>query len=300
MKTVDTQVSVVPQASNSTFPSVCNLCHESGAPAVATTHKSHNVTRPSPYKYMGLPITISASFLLSTSSLLQLRPPEGLISSTPSSDTQPLTLDPTSIMSRHTPDQQAYYRHRTLPEPHMTYSVFPTDPAGYISSTTDSNGWREKREPFEELLPMRGEDRPQYLDSPTLAPIRNFRIAQDSRQSGTPPGYSDSERSIQTTPHIGRPEERPSDRPAATAHESRKSRRSEGGGSGNPTKPQKHHSFSVSDQNDIIGYVKARMSWRQISWEMKRDQDTIKNHWNKFLKRDPRAAGVHYDPDYRI
>ena len=203
-------------------------------------------------------------------------------------------------MSRYPSDQQAYYGHRTLPEPHMPNTFFPTDPAGYISSTTDSNGWREKREPFEELLPMKGEDRPQYLDSPTLAPIHNFRIAQGSRQPGTPPGYNDSECSIQTTPRVRRPEERPSERPAPRAHESPKSRRSEGGGSGNATKPQKHHNFSVSDQDDIIRYVKARMSWRQISEAMKRDQDAIKNHWNRVLKRDPRAAGVHYDPDYRI
>ena len=203
-------------------------------------------------------------------------------------------------MSRHTPDQQTYYRHRTLPEPRMPYCVFPTDPAGYISSTMDSNGWREKREPFEELLPMRGEDRPQYLDSPTLAPIRNSRIAQGSRQPGIPLGYSDSERPIHTTPHIRRPEERLSEHPAPTAHESRKPRMSEGGGSATPNRPQKHRSFSVSDQDTIIRYVKARMSWRQISEKMRRDQDTIEDYWNKVLKKNPRTAGVHYDADYRI
>ena len=250
---------------------------------------------------MGLPTTISASFILSTSSLLQdLHPSEALISSRFPSDTQPLTLDPTSIMSRHPPDLPANYRYRTLPEPHWSNNGFPTDPARYISRNTENNGWREKREPFEELLPTRGEDRPQHLDSPTLAPIHNFRIAQGSRQPGTPPGYNDRERSIQTTPHVRRPEERSSERPAPRAHESPKSRRSEGGGSGNSTKPQKHCNFSVSDQDDMIGYVEARMSWRQISGAMKRDQDAIKNHWNRVLKRDPRAAGVHYNPDYRI
>ena len=199
-------------------------------------HTNHTVL-------LGLPpINIWACLLLSlppssfphhhysrTSSLLQdLHPSEALISSSFPSDTQPLTLDPTSIMSRHPPDLPANYRYRTLPEPHWSNNGFPTDPARYISRNTENNGWREKREPFEELLPMRGEDRPQHLDSPTLAPIHNFRIAQGSRKPGTPPGYNDSERSIQTTPHVRRPEERSSERPAPRAHECPKSRRSEG------------------------------------------------------------------------
>lgn len=203
-------------------------------------------------------------------------------------------------MSRYPPDQRPYYGHRTLPEPHMSNSVLPTDPAGYVSRNTENNGWREKREPFEELPPMRGEDRPQYLDSPTLAPIHNFRVAQGSRQPGTPPGYNDSERSIHSTPHVRRPEERPFERPAPTAHEAPKSRRSEGGGYGNSTKPRNFHHFSVADQDNKIRYVRAKMSWRQISGKMRRDQDAIKGHWYRVLKMDPRAAGVHYNPDYSI
>ena len=205
-------------------------------------------------------------------------------------------------MSRHPPDQQTYYRHRTLPEPHAPNSVFPTDPAGYISSTPDSNGWREKRKPFEELLPMKGENRPQNLDSSTLAPIRNSRIAQGSRQLGTSRGNSDSERSIQTTPHFRRLEKKPSERPAPTAYESHKSTRSEGAGSGHSAKHQKRHNFSVSEQDKILGYIKARMSWRQISQKMKLDQDSIQTHWYRYLSKEPRvrAEGVRYDPDYRV
>lgn len=202
---------------------------------------------------MGLPIAISASFLLPTSSLLQgLRPPEVLISSTSSSDTQPLTWDPTSIMSRYPPDLQAYYGYRTLPELHVPNSGVSTDPAGYISRATDINGWREKREPFEELLPIKGENRPQYLDSPTLAPMLNFHLAQSSQQPRTSPGDSDSERSIQTTSHLRRPEERPSERPAPTAHESRKERRSKARGAGNPGKGGER---TVGDK-DFGGFVR--------------------------------------------
>ena len=205
-------------------------------------------------------------------------------------------------MSRHPPDQQSYHRHRILPEPHVPKSVFSTDPAGYISSTPDSNGWREKRKPFEELLPIKGENRAQYLDSPTLAPIRNSRIAQGSQRPGTSRGYHDSERSIQTTPHLRRLEKRPSERPGPTAYESQKSSRSERGGSGHSAKPQKRHYFSVSEQNQILGHVKARMSWRQISQKMKLDQDSIQTHWYRYLSKEPRvqAAGIYYDPDYRV
>ena len=203
-------------------------------------------------------------------------------------------------MSRHPPDLQANYSYRTLPEPHEPNGGFSTDPAGYISRNTDSNGWREHRKPFEELLPIKGENRPQYLDSPMLAPIRNPHLAQGSLRRSTPLEDGNSERSTRTTPHFRGVEESPPEHHAPTSHESREPRRSEGGGSGNPTNSQKQHGFSLSEQDDIIGYVKARMSWRQISQKMKRDQDTIKDHWNKVLKRHPRAANVHYDPDNRI
>ena len=162
------------------------------------------------------------------------------------------------------------------------------------------NGWREKREPFEELLPIKSDKRPQYLDSPTLAPIRDFRIAQGSRQWGTLPGYGDSVRSTQTSSHFRRLEKTPSERPASTAHESRESRNSEGRGSANSTKPQKRHYYSLSEEDEIIGYLKARLSWRQISEKMRLDQDSIQTHWYRVLSKDPRAAGVKYDPDYRV
>lgn len=205
-------------------------------------------------------------------------------------------------MSRHPPDQQSYHRHRTLPQPHVPNRVFPTDPAGYISSTPDSYGWREKNEPFEELLPIKGENRAQYLDSPTLAPIRNSRIAQGSQQPGTSRGYNVSERSTQTTPHLRRLEKRPSERPAPAAHESQKSSRSDGGRSGPPAKHRKRHNFSESEQDNILGYIKARMSWRQISQKMNLDQDSIQTHWYRYLSKEPRvqAEGVRYDPDYRV
>ena len=203
-------------------------------------------------------------------------------------------------MSRHPPDQQTRYGHRFLPEPYVSNSRFPTDPVGYNSRTTAINGWREKREPFEELQPIKSDKRPQYLDSPTLAPIRDFRIAQGSRQPGTSPDYGDSGRLTQTSSHFRRLEMKPSERPASAAHESRNSRKSEGEGSANSTKHQKRHYFSVSEEDEILGYLRARLSWRQMSREMRLDQESIQTRWYKVLSKDPRAAGVRYNPDYSV
>lgn len=47
----------------------------------------------------------------------------------------------------------------------------------------------------------------------------------------------------------------------------------------------------------MIEYLKARMSWRQISHKMRRSQTSVKTHWSRVLKKDPRAKGVGYDPD---
>ena len=210
---------------------------------------------------MDFSITISSSFLLSTSyystlSLLQdLRTPRVLIISTSSPETQPLKLEPTSTMSRHSRDRQAYYGDRHLPDPRMlnsrTVPTHPyygnryvpesqipsrrtsTDPTGYISSTVNSDGWRGQRT-FEELVPYKGDDRPDYLDSPTLPPMRSLYSAQGSPGPRTSLGDSNSGRSVQNTRHFSRPEERVSERHISTAHGYRITRNSEGRGSGNP------------------------------------------------------------------
>lgn len=61
--------------------------------------------------------------------------------------------------------------------------------------------------------------------------------------------------------------------------------------------PQICGTYSEREQNDMIEYLKARMSWRQISHKMRRSQTSVKTHWSRVLKKDPRAKGVGYDPD---
>ena len=305
---------------------------------------------------MGFPITISASFLLSTSSLRQaLQTLEVLITSTSSPETQLLTLDPTSIMSRDLKDPKAdYYGNKYLPDPQLLTSrtvptdsyqgdrylsehqmptgrILPSDPAGYISSTANIDGWRGQR-PFEVSLPYEGEDQSQYLDSLTLAPIQGVR-----RQT-TSMGDRNTGRSVQNTRNSRRPEERASERHAPTAHESQKTRRSEERSSGNPgeaaknsarnrvsrdlfaetkafhkgisrtyafhastsntteKQPAKFQRYCEQEQEDIIKYLKARKSWAEIDQMMGRCQNSAKAHWHKVLKKDPRARGVKYNP----
>ena len=160
---------------------------------------------------MGLLITISASFLLSTSSLLQhLRYPKVLISLTSSPKAELLTLDPTSIMSRRIQDPKAFYGSKYLPDPQtLTTHTAPAYPPSYASSTANSDGWREQR-------PL-----PQYFDSLTLPPI------QGSPQPTTALGYRDTGRSVQNTHPFNRPEERASERHAPTAYGFRETKRSE-------------------------------------------------------------------------
>ena len=140
--------------------------------------------------------------------------------------------DPQTLNSRNVP-MDSYHRDRYRPEHQMpTGRHFPTDPAGYNYSTANSSGWRGQRT-FEELLPYEGEDRPDYIDSPTLPPMRNLHPAQGSRGSTTSLGDRDTGRSVQNTRHLSRTEERHSEYRAPTAHEPWNTRRSEGRGSGN-------------------------------------------------------------------
>lgn len=159
-------------------------------------------------------------------------------------------LGPTSVMSRHPEDQQGYYKDRYLPKPRTlnnrttptdlyyrdrylpehqdpTGRVFPSDPAGYNSRTANSNGWRAHRA-FDNLKPYEGDDRPDYIDSPELRPMRSLHDPRGSRRQTTPLGDRNTERSVQNTRHPSRSEERAPERHASPVHASRETRRSEG------------------------------------------------------------------------
>ena len=128
-------------------------------------------------------------------------------------------------MSRNLQDQKRRYEERRLPEPRMS-SAHVSDPAYYDSRTANNNGWHVQR-PFDELQPYEGEDRPDYLESPTLRPMRSLHPPQGSRRPTTPLGDRNTERSVQNTRHFSRSEERASEHHAPRDHESRETRRSE-------------------------------------------------------------------------
>ena len=48
----------------------------------------------------------------------------------------------------------------------------------------------------------------------------------------------------------------------------------------------------------MINYIKARMSWRQISLKLGRSQRSVSAHWYVLKKKDFRAQGVEYNPIY--
>ncbi len=252
-------------------------------------------------------------------------------------------------MSRHPQDPRVYYGDRYLPEPRMpAIRPFSTDPASYISSAGNIDGWRAHRT-NELVLPHKDRDRPQIppfravksivegQHQLKLKKIDNFHPSQGSRRPETSPGDRDTERSVQNTPHFRRPEERASERHAPTAHDSRKTRRSEWRDSENSgtrgkslarnkdfkdlsagsrfhtgmshafpartfniieQRPRKSGDFSERETNDIIEYIKARKNWRQISQKLGRSLGSVRAHWYIYLKKDPRAEGVTYDPEY--
>ena len=277
---------------------------------------------------MGLPITLSASFLFSYHHYSRARITEVLICSTSSLGTQPLALDSTSAMSRDLQNQQGYHGDRRLPKPQMSNgSVYSTDPARYDSGTANSDGWYGQC-PLREPLPFEGKGQ--------LEPARNYRYIPPNLQTTSPYG-GNTGRSVQSTRHFSRSEERASERHGPTAHGAPKPRRSGGRGSEhsgergkNPTSkkhsrnlfvdssfhkgithpdashastsktlgklPPRWYHYSEQEQIIIIECVKARMNWHEISENLERSHHSVKTHWYNVLTTDHRARGVKYNP----